>query len=131
MAALGERNPIYCSGLEHKMGIHGNATAQIALDGARGWLVGEPHKGLPAMFVMMNAARLGVGMQSLGLTEVAYQNAAALRKGAAADALAVGTEERPRSRPIRSSSTPTCARCCSPRAPTPKVAARWRSTPRC
>ncbi len=78
--SLGERNPIYCTGLEHKMGIHGNATAQIALDGARGWLVGEPHKGLAAMFVMMNAARLGVGMQSLGLTEVAYQNAAAYAK---------------------------------------------------
>jgi alkylation response protein AidB-like acyl-CoA dehydrogenase len=59
------------------MGIHGNATAQIALDGALGTLVGEPHKGLAAMFVMMNVARLGVGMQSLGLTEVAYQNAAA------------------------------------------------------
>ena len=73
--SLGDRNPIYCSGLEHKMGIHGNATAQIAIDGAIGTLVGKPHKGLAAMFVMMNAARLGVGNQSLGLTEVAYQNA--------------------------------------------------------
>lgn len=78
--SLGDRNPIYCTGLEHKMGIHGNATAQITLDGAVGTLVGEPHKGLAAMFVMMNAARLGVGMQSLGLTEVAYQNAAAYAK---------------------------------------------------
>jgi len=77
---LGERNAIYCGGLEHKMGIHGNATAQIVLDGAVGTLVGEPNKGLQAMFVMMNAARLGVGMQSLGLTEVAYQNAAAYAK---------------------------------------------------
>jgi alkylation response protein AidB-like acyl-CoA dehydrogenase len=77
---LGARNPILCTGLEHKMGIHGNATAQISLDGATGWLVGEPNKGLPAMFVMMNAARLGVGMQSLGLTEVAYQQAAAYAK---------------------------------------------------
>ncbi|MBS0448049.1 MAG: acyl-CoA dehydrogenase C-terminal domain-containing protein [Proteobacteria bacterium] len=74
---LGERNGIWCGGLEHKMGIHGNATAQLVLEGAVGTLVGEPNKGLPAMFVMMNAARLGVGMQSLGLTEVAYQNAAA------------------------------------------------------
>ena len=73
--SLGERNPIFCTGLEHKMGIHGNATAQLSLDGAIGTLVGEPNKGLPAMFVMMNAARLGVGNQSLGLTEVAYQNA--------------------------------------------------------
>ena len=73
--SLGERNPVFCTGLEHKMGIHGNATAQIALDGAVGTLVGEPNKGLQAMFVMMNAARLGVGNQSLGLTEVAYQNA--------------------------------------------------------
>ncbi|PXW91882.1 hypothetical protein C7444_13116 [Sphaerotilus hippei] len=75
--SLGERNAIHCGGLEHKMGIHGNATAQMVLDGAVGTLVGEPHKGLQAMFVMMNAARLGVGMQSLGLTEVAYQNAVA------------------------------------------------------
>ena len=78
--SLGARNAIYCTGLEHKMGIHGNATAQISLDGASGWLVGQPNKGLPAMFVMMNAARLGVGNQSLGLTEVAYQNAAAYAK---------------------------------------------------
>jgi alkylation response protein AidB-like acyl-CoA dehydrogenase len=78
--SLGERNGIWCSGLEHKMGIHGNATAQIVLEEAVGTLVGEPNKGLAAMFVMMNAARLGVGMQSLGLTEVAYQNAAAYAK---------------------------------------------------
>ena len=78
--SLGARNAIFCGGLEHKMGIHGNATAQINLDGAVGTLVGQPHKGLAAMFVMMNAARLGVGMQSLGLTEVAYQNAAAYAK---------------------------------------------------
>lgn len=78
--SLGARNPIFCGALEHKMGIHGNATAQLNLDGAQGWLVGEPNKGLAAMFVMMNAARLGVGMQSLGLTEVAYQNAAAYAK---------------------------------------------------
>ena len=78
--SLGERNPIFCGGLEHKMGIHGNATAQLNLDGAVGTLVGQPHKGLAAMFVMMNAARLGVGNQSLGLTEVAYQNALAYSK---------------------------------------------------
>jgi alkylation response protein AidB-like acyl-CoA dehydrogenase len=78
--SLGARNPVFCTGLEHKMGIHGNATAQINLDGAIGTLVGEPNKGLPAMFVMMNAARLGVGNQSLGLTEVAYQNAVAYAK---------------------------------------------------
>jgi len=69
---LGARNDIYCGGLEHKMGIHGNATAQIVLDGAIGTLVGAPNKGMQGMFVMMNAARLGVGNQSLGLTEVAY-----------------------------------------------------------
>jgi alkylation response protein AidB-like acyl-CoA dehydrogenase len=73
--SLGARNGIFCAGLEHKMGIHSNATAQLVLEDAVGTLVGEPHKGLQAMFVMMNAARLGVGMQSLGLTEVAYQNA--------------------------------------------------------
>jgi alkylation response protein AidB-like acyl-CoA dehydrogenase len=78
--SLGERNPIFCGALEHKMGIHGNATCQINLDGAVGTLVGQPNKGLAAMFVMMNAARLGVGNQSLGLTEVAYQNAVAYAK---------------------------------------------------
>ncbi len=78
--SLGARNPITCGGLEEKMGIHGNSTCQMNLDGAVGTLVGQPNKGLSAMFVMMNAARLGVGNQSLGLTEVAYQNAAAYAK---------------------------------------------------
>ena len=78
--SLGQRNGIYCGGLEHKMGIHGNATAQIVIDGAIGTLVGQPNKGMQAMFVMMNSARLGVGNQSLGLTEVAYQNAVAYAK---------------------------------------------------
>lgn len=78
--SLGSRNPVFCTGLEHKMGIHGNSTAQISLEGAVGTLVGQPNKGLAAMFVMMNAARLGVGNQSLGLTEVAYQNAVAYAK---------------------------------------------------
>ena len=77
---IGERNGIYCGALEHKMGIHSNATAQLVLDKARGTLIGQPNKGLQAMFVMMNAARLGVGNQSLGLTEVAYQNALAYAK---------------------------------------------------
>ena len=77
---LGARNAIWCTGLEHKMGINGSATCQINLDGATGWLVGAPNKGLAAMFVMMNAARIGVGMQGLGLTEVAYQNAVAYAK---------------------------------------------------
>ena len=78
--SIGARNGIYCGGLEHKMGIHGNATAQIVLDGAVGTMVGQPNKGMNGMFVMMNAARLGVGNQSLGLTEVAYQNALAYAK---------------------------------------------------
>jgi alkylation response protein AidB-like acyl-CoA dehydrogenase len=78
--SLGSRNGISCGALEEKMGIHGNSTCQMNLDGAAGSLVGAPNKGLSAMFVMMNAARLGVGNQSLGLTEVAYQNAAAYAK---------------------------------------------------
>jgi alkylation response protein AidB-like acyl-CoA dehydrogenase len=73
--SMGSRNGIICGGLEHKMGIHGNATCQMIMEDAVGSMVGEPNKGLQAMFVMMNAARLGVGMQSLGLTEVARQNA--------------------------------------------------------
>ncbi|HEX7385392.1 MAG TPA: acyl-CoA dehydrogenase C-terminal domain-containing protein [Burkholderiaceae bacterium] len=78
--SLGERNAISCGAIEHKMGIKASATCQMNLDGAVGTLVGQPHKGLAAMFVMMNAARLGVGNQGLGLTEVAYQNAAAYAK---------------------------------------------------
>jgi alkylation response protein AidB-like acyl-CoA dehydrogenase len=78
--SLGARNGIYCGGLEHKMGIHANSTCQMVLDGAVGTLVGQPNKGMQGMFVMMNAARLGVGNQSLGLTEVAYQNALAYAK---------------------------------------------------
>jgi butyryl-CoA dehydrogenase len=75
--ALGERNKLLCAGLEHKMGIHASPTCMIQYDGAKGWLVGEPHKGMRAMFTMMNAARLYVGVQGLGIGEVAYQNALA------------------------------------------------------
>jgi alkylation response protein AidB-like acyl-CoA dehydrogenase len=73
--SLGERNSLGCGALEKKMGIHGNATCVMNYDGAKGWLVGEPEKGLQAMFIMMNAARLGVGLQGMAQGEVAYQNA--------------------------------------------------------
>jgi alkylation response protein AidB-like acyl-CoA dehydrogenase len=76
----GARNAVKCARLENKMGIHANATAELHFDGATGWMVGEPNKGLNAMFVMMNGARLGVGMQSLGLMEAAYQASAAYAK---------------------------------------------------
>ena len=75
--SLGERNAVSCGSLEHKMGIHGNATCVMNYDGAKGWLVGEENRGLNAMFVMMNEARLAVGVQGLGQSEVAYQNAVA------------------------------------------------------
>jgi alkylation response protein AidB-like acyl-CoA dehydrogenase len=74
--SLGERNTLSCGALEKKMGIHGNATCVMNYDGAKGWIVGEGEKGLQAMFIMMNAARLGVGLQGLAQGEVAYQNAA-------------------------------------------------------
>jgi hypothetical protein len=77
---VGERNGVMCGSIEHKMGIHANTTAVLNFDGATGWLVGEEHRGLPAMFVMMNGARLGVAVQGLGVSEVAYQNAAAYAK---------------------------------------------------
>jgi hypothetical protein len=73
--SLGEQNAVSCGSIEHKMGIHGNATCVMNYDGATGYLVGEENKGLAAMFIMMNAARLGVGLQGLGMGEVAYQNA--------------------------------------------------------
>ena len=77
---VGKRNGVMCGSIEHKMGIHGNTTAVLNFDAATAWLVGEPHRGLPAMFVMMNGARLGVAVQGLGVSEVAYQNAAAYAK---------------------------------------------------
>ena len=78
--SLGERNGVVCGSIEHKMGIHGNATAVLNFDGAKGYLVGEVNKGMNHMFIMMNAARLGTGLQGLGLNEVAYQNALAYAK---------------------------------------------------
>jgi hypothetical protein len=72
---LGEQNAVRCGALEHKMGIHASATCVMNFDGAEGWLIGEPHKGLMAMFTMMNTARLAVGLQGLGLSDRAYQNA--------------------------------------------------------
>jgi alkylation response protein AidB-like acyl-CoA dehydrogenase len=74
--SLGERNKLVCAGLEEKMGIHGNATCVMSYEGATGWLVGEANKGLRIMFVMMNEARIGTGLQGLSQSEVAYQNAA-------------------------------------------------------
>jgi len=79
-ASIGERNSVACGSIEHKMGIHGNSTCVMNFDDAIGELVGAPHKGLKAMFIMMNAARLGVGMQGLGIAEIAYQNGLAYAK---------------------------------------------------
>jgi acyl-CoA dehydrogenase len=77
---VGARNAVSCGSIEEKMGIHGNATCVMNYDGATGWLMGEANRGLQAMFTMMNEARLGVGVQGLALSEVAYQNAAAYAK---------------------------------------------------
>ncbi|OLP53246.1 acyl-CoA dehydrogenase [Rhizobium rhizosphaerae] len=74
--SLGARNAVTCGAIEHKMGIHGNATCVMNYDGATGFLIGEANRGLAAMFVMMNEARLGVGLQGLSIAEIAYQNAA-------------------------------------------------------
>jgi len=76
----GTKNGVVCGSIEHKMGIKGSATCVLNFDNATGWLVGEEHKGMRAMFTMMNGARLAVGMQGLGLSEVAYQNALAYAK---------------------------------------------------
>ena len=73
--SLGDRNAVTCGGLEEKMGIHGNATCVMNYDEATGWLVGEAHKGMRAMFTMMNEARLSVALQGYTQGEVAYQNA--------------------------------------------------------
>ena len=76
----GERNLVSCGAIEHKMGIHGNCTCVMNYDEAEGYLIGEENKGLRVMFVMMNRARLDVGMQGYAQSEVAYQNAAAYAK---------------------------------------------------
>ncbi|ATD68190.1 acyl-CoA dehydrogenase [Luteimonas chenhongjianii] len=73
--SVGTRNAVRCGAVEHKMGIHGSATCVMNFDGAQGYLIGHPHKGLMAMFTMMNTARLGVGIQGLGLATRAYENA--------------------------------------------------------
>jgi acyl-CoA dehydrogenase len=78
--SLGSGNAVSCGSIEEKMGIHGNSTCVMNYDGAIGWLIGEENRGLNAMFTMMNEARLGVGVQGLALSEVAYQNAAAYAK---------------------------------------------------
>ncbi|OGN42573.1 MAG: acyl-CoA dehydrogenase [Caulobacterales bacterium RIFCSPHIGHO2_01_FULL_70_19] len=78
--SIGERNGVQCAGLEHKMGIHGNATCVMSYEGARGWLVGTENKGMAAMFVMMNEARLGTGLQGLAIGTAAYQAAAEFAK---------------------------------------------------
>ena len=78
--SLGKKNGVSCGSIEHKMGIHGNSTCVMNYDDATGWLIGEAHKGLSAMFVMMNEARLGVAIQGLALSEVAYQNAVSYAK---------------------------------------------------
>lgn len=74
--SVGARNTVTCGAIEHKMGIHGNATCVMNYDEATGYLIGAENKGLAAMFVMMNEARLGVGLQGLSISEIAYQNAA-------------------------------------------------------
>ena len=78
--SLGAGNGVSCGSIEEKMGIHGNSTCVMNYDNATGWLVGEENRGLPAMFTMMNEARLGVGVQGLAMSEVAYQNAATYAK---------------------------------------------------
>ena len=78
--SLGPRNGVMCGGIEKKMGIHASATCVLNFDDAEGWLIGEPHQGLTCMFTMMNAARLGVGLQGLGIGEAAYQSAVAYAK---------------------------------------------------
>ena len=72
---VGERNAVRCGSIEHKMGIHGSVTCTMNFDGAQGWLIGQPNKGLATMFTMMNTARLAVGLQGLALMDRAYQGA--------------------------------------------------------
>lgn len=90
--SLGQRNPLSCGKIEEKMGIHGNATCVMNYDGATGWLLGDLHKGMRAMFTMMNEARLGVGLQGYAVAEAAYQNAVAYAKDRLQGRAVTGTQ---------------------------------------
>ena len=90
--SLGDRNAVSCGSLEEKMGIHGNATCVMNYDGATGFLIGELHKGMRAMFTMMNEARLGVGLQGYAVAEAAYQNALAYARDRLQGRAATGAE---------------------------------------
>ena len=124
--SLGQPNSLRVVSLEHKLGIHGSPTCVMEYDGATGWLVGAPHKGLAAMFTMMNNARVGVGVQGIGVAEGAYQHALAYARTASRG-------QRPRGTP-RSSTTPIFAanwRSCAPRYSPPARLPwpiAWRST---
>jgi alkylation response protein AidB-like acyl-CoA dehydrogenase len=111
--SIGARNGFSCGSIEHKMGIHASPTCVMNYDGATGWLVGQPHRGLPAMFTMMNTARLYVGVQGLGVAESAYQNALAYTKDRLQGRALLGP-----SSPINlltpSPCTPMCGACFTP-----------------
>ena len=110
--SLGARNGVICGSIEHKMGIHGNSTCVMNYDGATGWLIGEENKGLQAMFVMMNEARLGVGVQGLAQSRSRLSERRRLRPRPPAGPRADRRRRRRTSRPIRSSCIPTCAARC-------------------
>ncbi|MGA0539992.1 acyl-CoA dehydrogenase C-terminal domain-containing protein [Neotabrizicola sp. VNH66] len=90
--SLGERNGVSVGKIEEKMGIHGNATCVLNYDGAKGWLLGDLHKGMRAMFTMMNEARLGVGLQGYAVAEAAYQNALSYAKDRLQGRAVTGTQ---------------------------------------
>ena len=122
--SLGERNGVSCGGLEEKMGIHGNATCVMNYDGATGFLIGELHKGMRAMFTMMNEARLGVGLQGYAQAEVAYQNALAYAQDRLQGRDVTGRQEprrpgRPDHRAPRRAPQPDATRRASSRARAP------------
>ena len=108
----GERNGVRCAGIEHKMGIRASSTCTMQFEGAVGWLVGAPHQGMAAMFTMMNAARLAVGIQGLAAAEAAYQEARAYALERLQGRSPAGPHCPGSARPTRSSSTRTCAGTC-------------------
>jgi alkylation response protein AidB-like acyl-CoA dehydrogenase len=113
------------------MGIHGNATCVMNYDGAKGWLVGEPEKGLAAMFIMMNAARLGVGLQGLAQGEVAYQNAVAYAKDRRQSRALKESEREPGAKADPIIVHPDVRRMLMESRPGTRPAARWSCGARC
>ena len=128
---VGQRNNVKCGSIEDKMGLKGSATCVMNFDGAKGWLVGPENKGMRGMFIMMNAARMGVGIQGLGILETSYQSAFGYAKERVCKAVASQALNRQTKPRTVSWCIQTFVACFCASRPTLRVAARWRPGYQC